>query len=127
MVTESGGNQGAEDKSDESRRNLLKVGLGVSAALVVGGVASIARSLINPGIPETISTSQTTTNTVETSTSQNGNSPPPAVPNFPVILIAKLSDLQVGVPVNFNYPLQETPNFLVKLRRSSRERSRPGQ
>jgi arsenite oxidase small subunit len=37
------------------------------------------------------------------------------VPNFPVILVANLSDLQVGTPVSFNYPLQETPNILVKL------------
>ena len=45
MTTGSGRNQNSEDKSkdksDESRRNLLKVGLGVSAALVIGGVGSI--------------------------------------------------------------------------------------
>jgi len=116
------GNQNTEDPkegSDESRRNLLKVGLGVSAALVIGGAASITRTLINPGIPETISTSQTTNTTANTSgsqsASQSGFVPPPAVPNFPVILVANLSDLQVGVPVDFNYPLEETPNILVKL------------
>ena len=125
------GNQSAEDnakdKSDESRRNLLKVGLGVGAALVVGGAGSITRLLINPGVPETVATTQTTTeNTTAQTGSENSTSatqsasqsafvPPPAVPNFPVILIANLSDLEVGVPISFNYPLEETPNILVKL------------
>ena len=96
MVQDSGGNQNSEgkpkDKSDESRRNLLKVGLGVSAALVIGGVGSIARSLINPGVPETVATSQTTTTTVESSSSQSGGQiiPPAATPNFPVILLMAL-------------------------------------
>ena len=83
------------------------------------------RSLINPGIPETIATTQTTNTETTTAQTNSGNStsasqsvsefvPPPAVPNFPVILVANLSDLQVGVPINFNYPLEETPNILVK-------------
>jgi arsenite oxidase small subunit len=118
-MTDDSGSQRAEDKSDVSRRNLLKVGLGISAALVVGGAASIARTLINPGIPETISTTQTSTTESNTSsentTSASGVVPPPAVANFPVIMIANLSDLTIGVPVDFNYPLQETPNILVKL------------
>jgi arsenite oxidase small subunit len=111
-----------KEESDESRRNALRVGLGVGAALVVGGVASIARSLINPGVPETIPTTQSTTtaNTTSattTSASQSGGEfvPPAATPNFPVLLVANLSNLEVGVPVSFNYPLQETPNILVKL------------
>ncbi|MHB2036295.1 MAG: Rieske 2Fe-2S domain-containing protein [Nitrososphaerales archaeon] len=115
MAKESEGNQNPvnkpKDARDESRRNLLKVGLGISAVLVVGGVASITRSLVNPGIPETIPTTQTT-NTTSTGMVEF---PPAATPNFPVLLVANLSDLQVGVPVNFNYPLQETPNILVKL------------
>jgi arsenite oxidase small subunit len=101
-----------KDESDQSRRNLLKVGLGLSAVLVVGGAASIARSLVNPGIPETIPTTQTSGATTQSSTIQL---PPPATPNFPVVLVSNLSSLQVGIPVDFNYPLQETPNILVKL------------
>ena len=101
-------------KSDESRRNVLKVGLGIGAALVVGGVASVARTLVNPGIPETIPTTTTTTSKT-TSQSSGESAPPAATPNFPVINIANLSDLEVGVPINFNYPLEETPNILVKL------------
>jgi len=115
MTTGSGGYQNSDDKSDESRRNLLKVGLGVSAALVIGGVGSIARSLINPGVPETVATTQTTNTTVESSQSGGQTIPPAATPNFPVILLANLNALQVNVPVSFNYPLDETPNILVKL------------
>jgi arsenite oxidase small subunit len=118
LTTNSKGNRSEEEEpkesSDESRRNLLKVGLGIGAVLVVGGTASIARSLINPGVPETVSTTQTT-NTENTTSTSNESKPPAAVPNFPVILLANLNDLEVGVPLNFNYPLEETPNFLVKL------------
>ena len=32
-----------------------------------------------------------------------------------MILVANLSDLEVGIPIDFNYPLEETPNILVKL------------
>jgi arsenite oxidase small subunit len=103
-----------EDSSDESRRNLLKIGVGLSAALVIGGAASITRLLINPGVPETVATTQTSESTATASTASQ-TLPPPAVPNFPVILVANLSDLKVGVPISFNYPLQETPNILVKL------------
>ena len=106
-------NDNASDDSDESRRQLLKVGLGIGAVLVVGGVGAIGRSLLNPGVAETAPTSSATTNS--TSQSASGTLPSPASPGFPVIKIANLSDLQVGTPVNFNYPLQETPNIIVKL------------
>jgi len=54
---------------------------------------------------------------VTTSTSQSAGEslPPPATPDFPVILAANLSDLEAGVPISFNYPLLETPNILEKL------------
>jgi arsenite oxidase small subunit len=109
MTDETGKNEQSQNSSDESRRTLLKVGLGFGAVLVIGGAASIARSLVNPGIPETIPTTATTT------TSSISGAPPPATPNFPVILVANASDVQAGVPVSFNYPLQATPNILVKL------------
>jgi arsenite oxidase small subunit len=105
-----------KDSSEESRRNVLKVGLGIGAALVVGGIASVARTLVNPGIPETIPTKTTTTSkTSGASGSSTEFIPPAATPNFPVIKVANVSDLENGVPVNFNYPLDETPNILVKL------------
>jgi len=106
-----------KDDSDESRRTLLKVGLGIGAVLVVGGVGAVAKTLINPGAEaaEIATTTQAATTSSTGSASQSSTLPPPATPNFPVILIANLSDLEVGNPINFNYPLQETPNILVKL------------
>ena len=106
-----------KEDPDESRRNLLKIGLGVGAVLVVGGVGAVAKTLINPGAEgvETTATTQTTTNVNNISTSQGAPLPPAATPGFPVIMIANLSDLEVGNPVSFNYPLEETPNILVKL------------
>ena len=105
-----------ENQSDESRRNVLKFGLGAGVVLLLGGVGAIAKYLVSPG-PEpvpTTSTTETTAGTV-TNTSATESLPPPASPGFPVILVANLSDLSVGSAIDFNYPLQETPNFLVKL------------
>ena len=66
--------------------------------------------------------SATTTQTTTSFASQSGSStlPPAATPGFPVIMIANLTDLQVGTPVSFNYPLEETPNILVKLGQQAR-------
>jgi arsenite oxidase small subunit len=100
-----------KDDSDESRRNLLKVGLGIGAVIVIGGVAAVAKTLINPGAQLAAPTTQTTTS----GTTSSSTLPPPATPGFPVIKIANLSDLEVGSPITFNYPLEETPNILVKL------------
>lgn len=108
----------SEDNSNGSRRNLLKVGLALGAVLVVGGVGAVARSLINPGTPTQASTTQSS-GTTATGSSQSASTgaalPPPASPGFPVIKVANMSDLSVGSPVSFNYPLEEQPNFLVKL------------
>ena len=57
----------------------------------------------------TATTTQTTSNNNSVSQSVSSTA------NFPVIMIATLSDLQVGIPISFNYPLEETPNILVKL------------
>ncbi len=110
------GDKKPEEDSDESRRNLLKVGLGVSVVLLLGGVGAVAKSLISPGAqPIVASTTTQTTASSSSSISQSATLPPPAAPGFPVILVANVSDVQVDSPVNFNYPLQETPNILIKL------------
>lgn len=112
MTNEDTDNKSQNDKRPEnaeaSRRNLLKMGVGFGAILVVGGVASVARSLINPGIPETSSTTQTETTT-------SSGAPPAATPNFPVTQVANVKDIQESVPINFYYPLTDQPNILVKL------------
>lgn len=102
------------ENSDESRRNVLKLGLGLGVVLLVGGVGAVTKSLISPGAQPAATAS--TTETASGSTSSSSVSlPPPASPGFPVILVANLSGLKVGTPISFNYPLQETPNILVKL------------
>jgi arsenite oxidase small subunit len=106
---EKSDNKSSDNESDESRRNLLKIGLALGALLVVGGVGAVAKSLINPGAQLTQTTAVASSSTSQTSL------PPPATPGFPVILVAKLSDLTVGTPINFNYPLEETSNALIKL------------
>jgi arsenite oxidase small subunit len=35
--------------------------------------------------------------------------------SFPRLKVARLGDLKANVPISFNYPLKEQPNYLVKL------------
>lgn len=77
---------------DEGRRTFLKIAVVASGVLAAGAAGSVARSLISPA-PATA-----------------------AVPTtFPRVKIANSSDLTVGVPLVFNYPLDTEPNVLVKL------------
>jgi arsenite oxidase small subunit len=81
-------------QGDKPRRNFLKLAISISALLLVGGIAAISKSITNPAPTEYKSTGQAA---------------------FPRLKVAKLSDLQVGQPVLFNYPLDNEPNILVKL------------
>jgi len=101
--------------SDESRRNILKLGLGLGVVFLIGGIGAVAKSLVSPGAQPFATTSGQTTASSSASTSQTASLPPPATAGFPVILVSNISNLQVGSVVTFNYPLQETPNILVKL------------
>jgi len=100
---------------DESRRNLIKLGLGMGIVLLLGGVVAVAKSLISPGAQPSTNTTTAQTTGSSSASSSTTPLPPPATPGFPVILVSNLSDLNVGSTLNFNYPLQETPNILVKL------------
>ncbi len=55
------------------------------------------------------SSSESSESTSSTSTSSTTSSP------FPKILVGNISDLSAGQTVTFAYPLEETPNILVKL------------
>jgi arsenite oxidase small subunit len=46
-----------------------------------------------------------------------GQTPQASTPaqSFPRLKVGNLSDLKANVPVSFNYPLKEQPNYLVKL------------
>jgi len=105
-----------EYEAVETRRNLLKLGLGAGVILVVGGIGAVAKSLISPGAQP--SGSSTASGATGNST-QTGSYPPPTTPGFPVILVANIADLEEDSAVNFNYPLEETPNILIKLGQAS--------
>ena len=57
------------------------------------------------------SSSQTSATSSASSTATTTTSSSP----FPQLLVANISDLVVSQPLSFNYPLEETPNILVKL------------
>ncbi|HYM38637.1 MAG TPA: hypothetical protein VEY12_00635 [Thermoplasmata archaeon] len=78
--------------ADEGKRTFLKIAVVASGLLAAGAAGSVVRSLINPA-------AQTTT----------------APTAFPRVRVAALSDLTVGSPIIFNYPLDNEPNVLVKL------------
>ncbi len=81
-----------DQPADESKRTFLKIAVVASGLLAAGATGSVAGSLISPTPPTA-----------------------GAPTSFPRVKIANLSDLAVGVPVVFNYPLDTEPNTLVKL------------
>jgi arsenite oxidase small subunit len=78
---------------DGPRRDFLKYAAVTSAVLAVAGIAAITKSV---------------TNAAEAT-------PTAASATFPKVLVANVNGLQVNNPVSFNYPLDNEPNFLVKL------------
>lgn len=88
-------NEAPKESVDEGRRTFLKLAATASAILAAGGVAAIAKSITNPA----------------PSSPSSGGSPG----SFPRVKIANLSNLEVDKPLIFNYPLDNEPNYLVKL------------
>jgi arsenite oxidase small subunit len=84
----------ATDAKPHSRRNFLKFAMALSTLLAIGGIAAVLKSITNPASPSSATAG-------------------PA--QFPRVKVAQLSDLQVGQPIAFNYPLDTEPNILVKL------------
>jgi len=129
----------ADDRSI-TRRNLLRAGLTLGMISMIVGVASVVKSLFSPANPPAPAEAQTATPTVtetttttvtqqassqsstassqessqSTSASTSTSTASPS-PGFPQLMIANISDLVESQPVSFNYPLEETPNILVKL------------
>jgi len=66
----------------------------LSSLLAVGGIAAVLKAITNPA----------PTNAATAGGAQ-----------FPRVKVAQLSDLQVGQPIAFYYPLDDEPNILVKL------------
>jgi arsenite oxidase small subunit len=77
----------------KSRRDLLKTALILPLVAVMAELSAVVRTFANPSFL-------------------------PAQPSgsgFPRVKVANLADLVVNSPVNFNYPLDNEPNALVKL------------
>jgi arsenite oxidase small subunit len=94
MSQDEGGAAQHEKPQEEesSRRNFLKSALGVGLLLLVAGIGAVTKSLWTPGGAPSSSTT----------------------PGFPRFKVSNISALQVGVPIVFNYPLEDQPNVLVK-------------
>ena len=117
--------------NDDSRRRFLKLSLALGLVLAVGGIASVARSLVSPPSPppgppppttQTLTETETvtlgsagTTSSTSSSATSTQSSSSTASSLFPRVKVANISDLAGGQTVTFAYPLQETPNLLAKL------------
>ena len=113
------------------------VAMTLGVVFVTAGIASVAKSLFAPstappapppsgstktvtktvistvqggqGGNATSTTSSTASASSSTSSTSSTSSP------FPQIVVANIADLASGKPISFNYPLEETPNLLVKV------------
>jgi arsenite oxidase small subunit len=122
---------GGVPEKDKTRRHFLMVTMSLGLVFVMAGIASVAKSLFAPSTappapPPAAGSTKTVTKTVtstvggaqssgssttsSSSVTTSTNSSP-----FPQIVVANISDLAGGKPLSFNYPLEETPNLLVKL------------
>ena len=130
MTTASGGYQNSEDKpkdkSDESRRNLLKVGLGVSAALVIGGVGSIAKIFDKPWIPRNCRHEPDNHHDSRELAKRGPDNTATATPNFPVILLANLKACKLMSRCLSIIHWRKHQTFLSNWRSVAR-RGRPGE
>ncbi len=85
-------NEKPDAPEDDSKRVFLKVAVVASGLLAAGAAGSILRSVISTAAPSQV-----------------------APTTFPRVKVANLTDLAVGAPIIFNYPLDDEPNVLVKL------------
>ena len=100
---EEGSKAGAEEKElDSDRRTFLKATVVASAALAIGGVAALAKTLPSPGEGQTSATTVQTFPNVQVKDIASG-------------LLVTVDDLVVNTPLTFNYPLDNEPNIIVKL------------
>jgi arsenite oxidase small subunit len=107
------------------RRRFLRFSLALGLVLAVGGIASVARSLISPPVPppaapppatETVTKTVTVGSAGSTGSSTTSETTTASTSSaFPRIKVGNISDLTGGQTVTFAYPLEETPNLLAKL------------
>ncbi len=83
-------NDKSNEKIDIGKRNFLKFLLAAGTVVAVGGA-------LEPVFKYALSYEKT------------------GLTSFPKIKVANINDLQVNQPITFNYPLENEPNYLVKL------------
>ncbi len=81
----------SEKEGSSSRREFLKIAAAASAVLAIGGIASVMKAVVFPSIPANSQLS------------------------FPRVKVVSAGALSVGVPVEFSYPLDNEPNYIIKL------------
>ncbi len=91
MTSDSDSGEAKRDEANESRREFLKIAAAASAVLALGGIASVMKAVIVPSVPSSPQLS------------------------FPRVRVSNLSEITTGTMVEFDYPLQYEPNYLVKL------------
>ncbi len=91
-----------------SRREFLFLGGAAGAATAVGILVPVSIIVRDNNEGPNGTTTSTTTTTL-------APGPAAAVAFFPEVTVARLSELQDGVPVDFDYPLVGQKNLLVKM------------
>jgi arsenite oxidase small subunit len=97
-----GSGEGKGKDIDKDRRTFLKVTVVASAALAVGGIAALSKTITTPGAAQASSTAAVTFPIVQVKDITSG-------------LLATTSNLVTNIPVNFYYPLDNEANIIVKL------------
>ena len=91
-----------EEEIDKDRRTFLKAAVVASAALAVGGVAALSKTIATPGQAQANSSTPTGFPRVQVKDITSG-------------LLATVSNLSTNTPLSFYYPLDNEPNIIVKL------------
>lgn len=78
-------------------------------------VTQQASSLSSTASTSATSSQESSASASSSTTSSTSTSTVSPSPGFPQLMIGNISSLVESQPVSFNYPLEETPNILVKL------------
>src|SRR5580700_10121213 len=94
--------EGKRKDLDKDRRTFLKATVVASAALAVGGIAALSKTITTPGEAQASSTTAVTFPRVQVKDITSG-------------LPATVDNLVTNVSLNFYYPLDNEANIIVKL------------
>ncbi|MDA4113527.1 MAG: Rieske 2Fe-2S domain-containing protein [Thaumarchaeota archaeon] len=94
--------EGKRTDLDKDRRTFLKATVVASAALAVGGIAALSKTITTPGEAQASSTTAVTFPRVQVKDITSG-------------LLATVNNLVTNASLNFYYPLDNEANIMVKL------------